>query len=621
MVICSVNQIGKIYGGNIIFENISFEIKQGEEVGLVGRNGSGKTTLFQLLAGRDTPDSGMISWKKGTKIGLLEQIPSANPNIFVNDLLKQAFQELIKVEEKMKQLEKEMGRVIDSKQHDKLMEEYGNLVEYFSLHGGYGMDAMINRVVHGLNISHLVDKPFAMLSGGEKTKIGLAQILLRHPDFLLLDEPTNHLDLMAIEWLSDFLKNYQGTVLVISHDRYFLDGVVEKILDLEDGEIKSYQTNFSGYIQEKQADLLREFQAYEEQQKKIKKMKEAIKRLKEWANAANPPSEGLHKRARNMERALERMEKLKKPNMNPKKINLIIEEADRSGKDVVTLHNVSKQFDSRVLFSNVNMSIHYQDRVAIIGENGTGKSTLIKLILGELTPDEGEVKVGSSVKIGYLSQHVFADTKGITVIDEFRKIANVTEGEARNRLARFLFFGPAVYKKVEQLSGGEKMRLRLAQLMHQELNFLILDEPTNHLDIESQEVLEETLEDFTGTILTVSHDRYFLDKLFTKIYWIESQNVQYYQGDYSYAREKRAERRQENKLVQAVKKEKPVRKKADLPSMKKEMEIEKELETIEKSLLEIETKLMQTQNLEELQTLYTQKEQLEEKWNAIVSLL
>lgn len=621
MIICSVNQLGKMYGGNIIFENVSFEIKQGEKVGLVGRNGSGKTTLFQLLAGRDTPDSGMISWKKGTKISLLEQIPSADPNLSVNDLLKQAFHDLIKVEEKMKQLEKEMSIVSDQKQLVKLMAEYGNLTDYFSLHGGYEIDAMIEKVVHGLNIAHLVEKPFSMLSGGEKTKIGLAVNLLKHPDFLLLDEPTNHLDLQAIEWLSEFLENYHGTVVVISHDRYFLDEVVGKILDLEDGEIKSYQTNFSGYIKEKQAELLREFQAYEEQQKKIKKMKEAIKRLKEWANAANPPNEGLHKRARNMERALERMEKLKKPNVNPKKINLTIEAANRSGKDVVSLHEVSKKFDNRVLFSNVNMHIYYQDRVAIVGENGTGKSTLLKMILGEVTPDFGEVKVGSSVKIGYLSQHVFADTKEGTVIDEFRKIVKVTEGEARNLLSRFLFFGPSVYKKIEQLSGGEKMRLRLAQLMYQELNFLILDEPTNHLDIESREVLEEALEDFSGTILAVSHDRYFLNKLFNKIYWIDEQKVHFFSGDYNYARAKWMERKRQNNTVQNIKKEKPERKKAEPIFVKKEVNIEMEIETVEQSILEIEENLGRIESLEELQILYAQKEKLEKKWSELVSKL
>lgn len=498
MIVCSVDKIAKMYGGNSVFEEISFEIKEKERVGLVGRNGSGKTTLIKLVAGEETPDSGQIHWKKGTAIGYLSQIPDYEDSTTTKAVLTSAFSPLLKIEEKMKRLETKMGMENNADTLEKLIGEYGDLQDQFTMNGGYEIESNIERIVHGLNIQPLLWQSFSRLSGGEKTKVGLALMLLKQPDLLLLDEPTNHLDLMAVEWLGNFLKEYSGTVLLISHDRYFLDEVVNKVIDLEDGEITTYHTNFTGFVKEKEERLLREFQAFEEQQKKIKKMKETIKKLREWANRANPPNAGLHRRARNMERALERMEKLQRPVLNRKKMNLEMDSTDRSGKDVIVLKDVAKRFDDKQLFENVTMHVTYQERAAIIGENGTGKSTLLKMILQQLEPDAGEVRIGSNVKIGYLSQNIFSTIKDETVIEAFREEVNVTEGEARQILARFMFYGYHVFQKVSQLSGGERMRLRLAQLMHQDINLLILDEPTNHLDIDSREVLEEALEDFQG---------------------------------------------------------------------------------------------------------------------------
>lgn len=537
MIVCSVNHIVKSFGGNIIFEDLSFEIHEGNRVGLVGRNGSGKTTLLKMLANQETVDGGVIHWKKGLKIGYLAQIPDYN-DLTVNEVLKTAFEQLVKTELKLQQLEIEMGQELSPEQLQRLMNEYGKLQDDFILNGGYEMDAQMDTVTHGLNITNLIDKPFTLLSGGEKTKVGLALSLLTKPELLLLDEPTNHLDLMAIEWLGTFLKEYSGTIILISHDRYFLDEVVTKVLDMEDGEIELYHTNFSGFVKEKEERVLREFQEYQEQQRKIKKMKEAIKRLRDWANRANPPSAALHKRATNMQRALDRIEKLDRPKLDVKKMAIDFEAKNRSGKDVIKLEDVSKSFGSRTLFEEVNMLIQYRDRTAIVGENGTGKSTLLKMILRECDSDKGSVKVGSNVKIGYLSQHVFHTIGDERVIDVFRSEVTVNEGEARHILARFLFYGPAVFRKVNQLSGGERMRLRLAQLMHQDINLLILDEPTNHLDIDSCEVLEEALEQFNGTILAVSHDRYFLNKLFTKIYWLQDGTVYFFDGNYDWAKEK-----------------------------------------------------------------------------------
>lgn len=621
MIICSVNNIGKMYGGSSIFEDISFEIKEKEKIGLVGRNGSGKTTLFRLIAGREAPDLGQIHWKKGLKIGYLEQIPDFEQSLKVKEVLKRAFSSLVTLEEKMKQIEQEMARDNTPEQLQLLIDEYGKLQEFFTNAGGYEIDAKIEKIVNGLTIQHLVTKKYGALSGGEKTKIGLAMILLKEPDFLLLDEPTNHLDLMAVEWLGKYLKEYDGTILVVSHDRYFLDEVIGKVIDLEDGEVTTYYSNFTNYTKEKEERLLKEFQAYEEQQKKIKKMREAIKRLREWANRANPPNEGLHKRARNMERAIERMEKLSRPILNRKKMNFEMEASERSGKDVIQLRNVSKSFGEQLLFNDVHMRISYRDRAAIIGENGTGKSTLLKMILQQLEADEGEIRIGSNVKIGYLSQHVLAEMEGETVIEAFRNEVQVTEGAARHILAQFLFYGHSVFKKVSNLSGGERMRLRLAQLMHQEINLLILDEPTNHLDIDSREVLEEALEDFDGTILAVSHDRYFLNKLFQKIYWIESQGLHYFEGNYTYAREKSKERQRiKGEVITTAKskKEMPVVSKDQKREVTfKQTYWEKELDVLEKQITELETRMKKESEWGKLEQLFSEKEELERKWEEL----
>lgn len=524
MIACSAQQVGKSYGGNTVFENICFEIHERDRVGLTGRNGSGKTTLFKLLAGAEVPDTGKIHWRKGCEIGYLAQIPDYPAGMKAIDVLKTAFTYLLEMEKTMKKMEQQLANENVPDQLNKLIGEYGELQDQFALNNGYEMDSQIERISNGLDISSLLNKDFSILSGGEKTKVCLAHMLLKSPNLLLLDEPTNHLDIKAVEWLADFIKNYEGTVVLISHDRYFLDETAGRILDLEGGEITLYQTNYSGFVKEKEERLMREFQQYEEQQKKIKKMKEAIKRLREWANQCTPPNAGLHKRASSMEKALHRMEKLDRPVLNRKKMNMDLEASERSGKDVVLMKEVSKSFGSKHLFQNVSIHIQFRDRTAIVGDNGTGKSTLVKMILGELEPDAGEIRRGSNLKVGYLSQHVFADADDQSVIDAFREGLAVTEGEARHILAGFLFYGYTVFRKVSQLSGGEKMRLRLAQLMHRDINFLILDEPTNHLDIESREVLEEALEEFNGTILAVSHDRYFINRIFSKIYWIDQKN-------------------------------------------------------------------------------------------------
>ncbi|MFJ5715344.1 ribosomal protection-like ABC-F family protein [Neobacillus sp. NPDC093127] len=602
MIICSVNHIAKSFGGNIIFKDLSFEVLEGSRIGLVGRNGGGKTTLLKLLANQETIDEGVIHWKKGLKIGYLAQIPDFH-ELTAKEVLKTAFDHLTETETMLRQLEKEMGHELDPDLLQRLMEQYGKLQDDFILNGGYEMDAQLERIANGLNITSLLDKTFSTLSGGEKTKVGLGLSLLKNPELLLLDEPTNHLDLMAIEWLGSFLKDYKGTIILISHDRYFLDEVVTKVLEMEDGEIDLYHTNFSGYVKEKEEKLLREFQEFQEQQRKIKKMKEAIKRLRDWANRANPPSAALHKRATNMQRALDRIEKFDRPKIDVKKMAIDFEANNRSGKDVIVLEDVSKRFGIRTLFDHVNMHIQYKDRTAIVGENGTGKSTILKMILKECETDSGVVKVGSNVKIGYLSQHVFEDIGDEQLIDVFRSEVVVNEGEARHILARFLFYGPAVFRKVNQLSGGERMRLRLAQLMYQDINLLILDEPTNHLDVDSCEVLEEALEQFNGTILAVSHDRYFLNKLFNKIYWLQDGTVHSFAGNYDWAKTKlnELEVKPIERAVQNKIKPQKVRKVEEELNINK---IEDKIEKIEAEIHKLKQQLEAENELEKLQRIY-----------------
>ncbi|PGP38607.1 ABC transporter ATP-binding protein [Bacillus thuringiensis] len=607
MTICSVNNVTKSFGGNTIFENISLEIKNGERVGLVGRNGSGKTTIFGLLTGMESLDAGAIHMKKGTRIGHVAQIPNFDEAMTVYDVLSSAFKVEKELEKEMHALEKNMAVEQEQSALEKLMERYGVIQEKFAFLGGYEIEANIMKVANGLQVTDLFSRVFTELSGGEQTKVSLAYMLLQKPDLLLLDEPTNHLDLFAVEWLEQFLKEYTGTVMVISHDRYFLDEVVTKIFDLEDGEIHVYHTNYSQFVEEKEERLLQEFQAYQEQQKKIKKMKEAIKRLREWANQANPPNEGLHKRARNMERALERIEKLKRPILERKQMGLQFEGQERSGKDVVVMKEVSKGFAGRPLFEQANLHVRFQERAAIVGRNGTGKTTLLKLLLKEINPDVGEIRIGSSVKIGYLSQHTYGNVKS-NVLEAFREYVAVTEGEARHILAKFLFYGPAVFKKVTQLSGGEKMRLRLAQLMYQDINFLILDEPTNHLDIESREVLEEALEQYNGTILAVSHDRYFLNKLFEKTYWIDECKLFEFAGNYAWARQKWEEKLEK----QVIKQKRQGRKSVEMVPVKEKKarnleEIENELMHVEEDIYAIECEMEHVADVERLEKLYEEK--------------
>lgn len=527
-------KITKNFGGHPLFQELTVDIHAGEHVAIVGNNGCGKTTLLKIMAEEEAVDTGRIIKVKGSRVGFLHQIPNY-PDMTVYDVMYEAFDKLNHIQKNMKQLEQQMATSDDL---ESLLKKYGTLQEQFEANDGYILDSKISYVSTGLGIAHLVEENFEQLSGGEKTKVTLCKILLQEPDILLLDEPTNHLDLHAIEWLEKYLQQFKGTVIVVSHDRQFMNHVVTKVIEIEDGQAWVSHGNYDAFLQAKEDKYAREFSQYQEQQKKIKKIRDAIRRLRQWANEASPPNPDLYRKAKVMERMLERMEKVKKPRVQ-KKMKLQLTASERSGKEVAQFYDVAKGYD-RLLFKEVTFDVYWQDTLAIIGENGAGKSTLLKMLLGEEQPDEGIVELGSSVKIGYLAQHLIEADPEARLIDVFRSELMMTEPEARHILAQFLFYGADVFKKFKNMSGGERMRLKLAQLMQQEINLLILDEPTNHLDIESREVLEENLEQFEGTIIAISHDRYFLQKLFDRIVWIEKQRAIVHEGDYAFAKEKQA---------------------------------------------------------------------------------
>ncbi|EXG87682.1 ATPase component of ABC transporters with duplicated ATPase domain [Clostridium sp. ASBs410] len=565
MIELSINNLTKFYGANKIFETICFEVKTGERIGLIGKNGCGKTTIMKIIMGRfkesnlnlqgwfeDTGQvqdgeasygeevsedyqAGEVNLRKGIKIGYLNQIPVYSEDTRAIDVIRMAFQKVFDLKRRLSELEG-VFQTSSGEKLEKALLSYGRLTEEYEIAGGYELETKINKITEGLKINDILKQlPFHSLSGGEKTRVILAKILLEEPDILLLDEPTNHLDLETTEWLEGFLKDYKGSVLIISHDRYFLDNVAMKIVELEFSRANIYMGNYSYYVLEKERRFLIDYRNYINQQKKIEQMEKQIERYRIWGNMRD--SETMFKRAKELEKRLEKIEVLDKPVLEGRKVRLNQDSANRSGKMVLETKHLSKSFGDTVLLKDIDMKVYYQDSACIIGKNGCGKSTLLKLILGELKPDYGTVKIGAQVKIGYLPQQVVFDDEDQTILEYFSGLHNITYEAARNQLARVLFFKDDVHKKIRFLSGGEKSRLRLCSLTFEKVNFMILDEPTNHLDIDSREVLEETLTAFEGTLLFVSHDRYFINKVAGKIMSFENNHLITYPGDYTYYQE------------------------------------------------------------------------------------
>jgi len=532
MIECSFNNLTKYYGANKLFQNISFDLKTGERVGLIGQNGCGKTTLMKMIMGVEDYQQGSIAIRKDARVGYLNQMPVYDTGATTMDVVELAFESVFKLKQAMKVQEERLND-LQGDALEKALLSYGRLTEQFETLGGYDIETEISKITEGLQITEALKRMlFEQLSGGEKTRVILAKILLEQPDVLLLDEPSNHLDLEAIEWLEGFLKEYRGSVLVISHDRYFLDSVVHKIVELEFNRAVPYPGNYSYYVVEKERRFLIDYKMYQNQQKKIENMERQIERYRIWGVMRD--SDKMFRRAKELEKRLEKIDALDRPIIEKRKVRLDAQANSRTGKIVLQTEGLAKHFGDKILLQDVQLDIFYQDSVCIVGRNGSGKTTLLKMILGELEPDAGSLKIGSRVKIGYLPQNVVYEDEELTVLDYFLQLHDLTIGEARTQLAKALFMKEDVQKKILSLSGGEKSRLKLCSLTFDQVNFMILDEPTNHLDIDSREVLEETLIQFDGTLLFVSHDRYFINKVADKMMAIENRAMKVYQGDYSY---------------------------------------------------------------------------------------
>ncbi|WP_456289673.1 ABC-F family ATP-binding cassette domain-containing protein [Paenibacillus sp. AK002] len=541
MNMINVQKLTQYHGAQLVLDGISFEIQEGEKVALIGRNGSGKSTLMRLLAGLDQPNEGQLAIKKDTKIGYVEQIPSHMDSWTVLDVLSHGLIHLKEYRAEMTELEKRMsdpGIAGNAELLDRVLRRYSALQERFETEGGYELEASIDRIATGLQIPKSeYGLSFGSLSGGEQTRVVLASQLIVQPDLLLLDEPTNHLDLARTEWLEEFLREYPGTCVIISHDRYFLDRVVTKTIELEDGEAFSAQGGYTAFMKDKEERLLQQFADYQEQQKVIKKMKESIKQLEEFGRIGG--NEKFFKRAASMRRALERMEKVKRPVLDRRQADFELHPQDRSGRRVAYFEQVEVRYGNQAVLGGASGLIEFGEKIALMGPNGSGKTTLFKVLVGELMPDAGSLEWGARVDVGYLAQQEEPDNPKETVLQYFRENAGVEEGEARGILARYLFYGAVVFRSVGQLSGGEWTRLRLALLIHQKPNLLLLDEPTNHLDIASREALEDALQGYQGTVLAISHDRYFVNQVSGKVWDLNQGTLTVFHGNYDDFRAKK----------------------------------------------------------------------------------
>lgn len=541
MNIINVQKLTQYHGAQLVLDQITFEIQEGEKVALIGRNGSGKSTLMRLLAGLDQPNEGQLAIKKGAKIGYLEQIPSHMDTWTVLDVLSQGLSHLKDYRAEMTELEEKMSDpdiAGNPELLDRVLRKYSALQERFETEGGYELEASIDKIASGLQIPKSeYGLAFGSLSGGEQTRVALASQLIVQPDLLLLDEPTNHLDLARTEWLEEFLREYPGTCVIISHDRYFLDRVVSKTIELEDGEAFTAHGGYTAFMKDKEERLLQQFADYQEQQKVIKKMKESIKQLEEFGRIGG--NEKFFKRAASMRRALERMERVKRPVLERRQADFELNPQDRSGRRVAYFEQVEVSYGNQAVLRGASGLIEFGEKIALMGSNGSGKTTLLKVLLRELTPNSGSLEWGSRVDVGYLAQQEEPDNPKETVLQYFREKAGIEEGEARGILARYLFYGAAVFRSVGQLSGGEWTRLRLALLIHQKPNLLLLDEPTNHLDIASREALEDALQDYAGTVLAISHDRYFVNQVSRKVWDLNQGKLTVYHGNYDDFRAKK----------------------------------------------------------------------------------
>ena len=533
-MILNATNISKSFGSNEIIKDANFLVNEHEKVAIVGVNGAGKTTLLKILTGEEHADSGNVILAKDAKLGYLRQINNVDSTLSIIDELYTVIEHILNMEKRMLDMQEQMQH-LSGEALEELYSSYTALTHSYELMDGYAAKSKVIGILKGLGFDENdFDRKINTLSGGQKTRVFLAKLLLEEPDIILLDEPTNHLDLRSIEWLESYLLNYKGAVIIVSHDRYFLDKIVSKVIDIENAEVQMYSGNYSDFSAKKQMLLDAKMKEYLNQQQEIKHQEAVITKLKQFNR------EKSIKRAESRQKQLEKIERVEAPKTHIENMRLSLDISKESGKDVLTVHDLSKSFDEKHLFSNINFEIKRGERVAIIGDNGTGKTTLLKIINGLLTPDTGEVIYGSNVSIAYYDQEHQVLHMDKTLFDEISDTyPEMNNTQIRNILAAFLFTGEDVYKKIGDLSGGERGRVSLVKLMLSKANFLLLDEPTNHLDILSKDVLESALNSFPGTICYVSHDRYFINKTATRILDLTGNRLLNYIGNYDYYIEKR----------------------------------------------------------------------------------
>jgi len=608
MVDISVKDLNKFFViGENLLQGLSFDIQEGERVAILGRNGCGKTTLFKILTGEMDYDGGEVYVNPNKKLGLISQIPKFPAGYTVEDVLRSAFSVLTATKKKMEALEAAMAQGATQEQ----LREYDTLVNRFQSGGGYEMDVDVDKICNGLGIT-VQQRPqlFDSLSGGEKTRINLARLLLEKTDILLLDEPTNHLDLNSVEWLENYIKGFKGTVLAISHDRYFIDQVADRVIEIVDGHGEFYSGNYSFYMEEKQARFDLQMKQYEQEQAKLKQLGYTVERMKGWGIN----NRTLYRRAMSIQHRMERIQKTERPKAE-RTMKASFGEKDFSGDVVFKMKNVSKAFGDRVLFSDVNLNVEGGERIALLGDNGTGKSTFIKCLLGE-EDCGGKIQFGPTVKWGYLPQIIHFDHPERSLYDTMLYEKNLTPQQARDRLGAFMFQGEDVFKTVGTLSGGEQSRLRLCMLMDEKINLLILDEPTNHLDIASREWVEAAIEEFEGVLLFVSHDRYFIEKFAERIWLLENGTIRDFPCGYKKYRsilEHEAQSRQIPTVQTAPKPKKEKPRSGPKDSDKLVKKLEREIEKQEKAVADLEAQIQNAaSDYQELNRLLGEKEAAEE---------
>ena len=545
MIDIAVRDLKKEYEvGQPVLDGLTFQVDTGERVGILGRNGAGKTTLFRILTGQEEADSGEVILSPGKRLGLISQIPVYPAGYTVEDVLRTAFDDLKAMEAELHQISDQLG----SGDKD-LLARYDRLQAAYEAGGGYEIETRLEKICAGLGIERAFrDKNFADLSGGEKTRINLARLILVDTEILLLDEPTNHLDLNATVWLEDYISHYKGTVLVISHDRYFLDRTISRVVELKNGRAEFYAGNYSFYAVEKERRYLEQLRQYKKEQAEIQRLSETARIMHEHN------TEHLNKRAFSIEKRIARLNQTARPEER-KKLKAKFGQAEFHADDLLSLREVNKAFGSQVLFDHVTLRVEDGDRIALLGDNGAGKSTLLKIILGEEPQDGGTVKQGLTVKVGYLPQQIRFSHPERSLYDTMLYEAGCNAQQARDRLGKFLFQGEDVFKPVSVLSGGEQSRLRLCMLMDDEINFLILDEPTNHLDIDSREWIEEAVEAYDGTLLFVSHDRYFINRFATRIWELADGTITDYPCGFAQYRQMKAQEEAEKAAAPKPEKE------------------------------------------------------------------